>query len=129
MKKYSITSKCPALQTLRKDIGLTQKQLASMLGIAHNTVGMYEQGRRAPDLEAVVKLAEIFTVSTDYLLGHGTKTEEVANTPPPAEIPEKEEIWGLYEQLDAGDRGEIRGGIKMMLRAEKYALNASERRA
>lgn len=117
------------LQFLRKRAGLTQKQLASTLGIAHNTVGMYEQGRRAPDLESVVKLAEIFKVSTDYLLGHSEKTEECFKKTAPAEIPEKEEIWSLYEQLDEGDRGEIRGGVKMMLRHEKYALNSNERRA
>lgn len=48
---------------------LNQKQLADMLGISPSTVGMYEQNRRSPDKDMLLKLAEIFNVSVDYLLG------------------------------------------------------------
>ena len=53
---------------LRRRQNMSQKELAVRMGIRPSTVGMYEQGRREPDCEGLVKLAEIFDVSTDFLL-------------------------------------------------------------
>lgn len=58
------------IKKLRIKAGLTQQQLAVMVGgTSASAIGMYEQGRRSPDMERIVKLGEIFSVSTDYLLG------------------------------------------------------------
>lgn len=48
---------------------MTQKELSKLLGVSPSTVGMYEQNRRQPDSETIIKLSKIFNVSTDYLLG------------------------------------------------------------
>ena len=56
------------IAALRKNAGLSQAALAKKLGVSPSTVGMYEQCRREPALEMLVKLADIFSVSTDYLL-------------------------------------------------------------
>ncbi len=72
------------IQELRKSENLTQKKLADLLGVAPNTIGMYEQNRRSPDLETVVKMSEIFNVSADYLLS-GKKTAPI--TPIPEILP------------------------------------------
>ena len=53
---------------LRRNRSMSQLELARALGISASAVGMYEQGRREPPLETVVRLAELFGVSTDYLL-------------------------------------------------------------
>ena len=53
---------------LRSQKAMSQQALAKALGISASAVGMYEQGRREPSLQMVVKLAELFGVSTDYLL-------------------------------------------------------------
>ncbi len=57
------------LKRLRTEYGLTQAQLATRLGISASAVGMYEQGRREPDSELLARLARMFHVSTDTLLG------------------------------------------------------------
>jgi transcriptional regulator with XRE-family HTH domain len=57
------------LATLRKEAGLTQKELADKLGVSRGTIGMYEIGQRDPDTETLQKLSDIFGVSVDYLLG------------------------------------------------------------
>lgn len=49
--------------------GMTQGQLAKILDVSPSTIGMYEQNRRVPDTEMVVKMSEFFNVTTDYLLG------------------------------------------------------------
>lgn len=53
---------------LRKAAGMSQAQLASQLNISSSAVGMYEQNRREPPLQIVAELAELFGVSTDYLV-------------------------------------------------------------
>ena len=47
---------------------MSQAELAARMGISASAVGMYEQGRREPSVDALVTLSEIFHVSTDYLL-------------------------------------------------------------
>ena len=53
---------------LRRRIGINQQQLAEKLHISPSTVGMYEQGRRTPNVEILVQLSRIFNVSLDYLI-------------------------------------------------------------
>ena len=57
------------LKTLRKQAGLTQQQLATQLGITKSVVSFYELQARNPSPEVLAKLAQIFHVSVDYLLG------------------------------------------------------------
>ncbi len=57
------------LKELRKGMGLTQQQLADRLWLSKATVSYYEQSLRYPSPEIIVKLAKVFHVSTDYLLG------------------------------------------------------------
>ncbi len=54
---------------LREDHDLTQKAVAEYLGIQPNVYRRYEKGTRAFPLDIVVKLADYYKVSTDYLLG------------------------------------------------------------
>ena len=57
------------LKTMRINRNLTQKQLAEQLGVAKSVVSYYESGDRFPSYDVLVRLARIFHVSTDYLLG------------------------------------------------------------
>ena len=67
------------IASLRRDVGMSQAQLANALGISPSAMGMYEQGRREPSIETLVAMAQIFQVSTDYLLtGNPVSGEEAA---------------------------------------------------
>ena len=68
-EKWGIGVLGELLQELRKDKGMTQAELAAKLELSPLTVSSYECGRSAPDDETKVKIAEIFDVSVDYLLG------------------------------------------------------------
>ena len=57
------------LKKLRLQEGLTQAQLADRLGITKAVVSYYELHERTPSPEILIKLAAVFHVSTDYLLG------------------------------------------------------------
>lgn len=55
---------------LRKEKGLSQKELGAIIGAAQNTISNWENGNREPDYENLKKLAFYFDCSTDYLLGN-----------------------------------------------------------
>ena len=57
------------LKELRVQAGLTQKQLGDRLGVTKSVVSFYELRERTPSPEVLVKIAAVFHVSTDYLLG------------------------------------------------------------
>ena len=57
------------LKYLRKKDDYTQDELAKKIGVTAGAIGLYEQGRREPDNLLLQKLASIFGVSVDYLLG------------------------------------------------------------
>ena len=57
------------LKSLRTYKKMTQKQVADRIGLAISAVSSYESGTRYPSYDVLVRLAHIFRVSTDYLLG------------------------------------------------------------
>lgn len=57
------------LKELRTQAGLTQIQLAQQLGVTKSVISFYELSERAPSPDVLIRLARIFRVSTDYLLG------------------------------------------------------------
>lgn len=60
------------LKSARKSTGMTQKDVSTALNISPNTYKNYEQGLREPNGDTIVALANLFGVSTDYLLGRPT---------------------------------------------------------
>lgn len=57
------------LKKARKRAGLTQAQVASMIGLSQNQYSNWETGKSAADPQLLVKLGQIFEVSVSYLLG------------------------------------------------------------
>ena len=57
------------LKKLRAQERMTQQQLADRLGVTKSVVSYYELQERSPSPETLIKLASIFHVTTDYLLG------------------------------------------------------------
>ena len=57
------------LKELRNELNLLQKQLATDLGVTQACIGKWETGDREPSLDDLIKVANYFSVSTDYLLG------------------------------------------------------------
>lgn len=63
------------LKQLRQESGLTQKQLAERIWVSKAAVSNYELYDRCPTPEILMKLARVFHVSTDYLLGMEEKQQ------------------------------------------------------
>ena len=56
------------LAKLRREKGYYQKEVAAYLNVTVATISNYEKGVHSPDLDTLVKLADFYDVSTDYLL-------------------------------------------------------------
>lgn len=57
------------LRQLRDSRGLSQAQIAKLLGIAAQTYSTYETGRTDINTDQLIALAKFYSVSTDYILG------------------------------------------------------------
>ena len=57
------------IRSLRQEYRMTQTQLGERLSVGKTTISNYENENSFPDNDVLVKLSEIFNVSTDYLLG------------------------------------------------------------
>ena len=57
------------LWKLRRDRGITQKQLAEIIHVSQQSISAYEIGRAFPPMDTIVSLAGFFQVSIDFLLG------------------------------------------------------------
>ena len=57
------------LSLLRKEKNMEQKALAKVLGVSEQTISRWENNVVEPDIKSLIKIANYFDVTTDYLLG------------------------------------------------------------
>ena len=57
------------IKELRKKKGISQLRLATDLNTTQNTISRYETGEREPGIVELIKIADYFNVSVDYLIG------------------------------------------------------------
>lgn len=81
------------LKKLRKNAGYTQLEVAKLLGVSPSAIGMYEQGRREPDLETTQKFCKLYGITPNYLVNEGGDA--------PSEISEM--ITQMREQMRQSD--------------------------
>lgn len=56
------------ITNLRKQNGLSQEQLGEKLNVSRQAVSKWESGQSTPDLEYIINMCELFSITTDYLL-------------------------------------------------------------
>ena len=57
------------IRALRTEKNFTQQELANKIEVSKNSVSLYETGKKYPSLVTLCRIATVFNVSTDYLLG------------------------------------------------------------
>ncbi len=65
------------IKELRKQKHLTQKDLAKLMHVSQQTIGAWETERAIPGSDTLALLANLFNVSTDYLLGRDPKEDDL----------------------------------------------------
>ncbi len=90
------------IRVLRKKLSLTQDQFAQQLGIKRSLIGAYEEGRAEPKLELLQKMAEVFSITVDDLIGKEFSPDSV--------LPEKKFTRGkdvVVVTVDSSERDNI----------------------
>lgn len=100
------------IQTLRKQHGWSQQQLAKKVGTSGPIVGRYERGEMTPSVEVAKKLAAAFGVTLDFLVDDTGKSVEIKDK---AMLQRLREI----EALDAEDQKTIVHVLDSLLRDAK----------
>lgn len=89
---------------LRKKNGWTQEELAEMMNVSRQSVSKWESAQSIPDLEKILKLSQLFGVSTDYLLKDSMDMAEYVDTTEAAPALRKVTMEEASEFLQAKDR-------------------------
>lgn len=106
----------------RKRSGMTQKELANLLGVKNSAVSNWEKGVNSIDIETLFKACTIFNISVNDMYGiYNNETETYSK--------DFLEYYELISRLDPIDRAEIRGMMKQMLRADKYSDKSNSKLA
>lgn len=58
------------IKQLREKAGLSQKALAERIGVSQQSINKYENHNIEPDIETLIRIADTFDTSVDYLIGH-----------------------------------------------------------
>ena len=101
---FSETSKA-----LRKEKGLSQVQLAEALKVSKACISMIEIGKNEPTANTLLKYADFFQCTTDYLLGREDDFGNVVvQTEKPAPLPrDEQELLNIYQALSPAHRAQI----------------------
>ena len=100
------------LKALRKSKGLSMKELGRLFGLSESTISLYESGKRQPDNETILKIADFFDVSVDYLLGREEKET-------PSYTEEERKLFSLIEQLTDVEVEEMSNYLDYLLSKRK----------
>ena len=58
------------LKKLRTEMGISQRQLGEQIGVSQQSINKYENHEIEPDIRILIKMADFFQTSLDYLVGH-----------------------------------------------------------
>ena len=99
------------LVTARKEKGLTQKELASLLNISPTRLNYWEKDKRFPPIPMLNSISEILGIDGDFLIGREPKQDEKTSpTPEQSDAGEVEKVDRLLTDLLVGygfiERGE-----------------------
>ncbi len=77
------------LRVLRNEKGISQQQLADVILVSQQSVNKYENHDVEPDIDILIKIADYFDVSLDYLVGR-TDIKEMVTKPKMSDLSDKE---------------------------------------
>lgn len=97
------------LKEVRKASGLTQREVATYVGVNQNTYSYWENGKTKIDSESIAKLAKLFNVSIDYLLDGSPCKTNIENfiSEKPAVRSDHEKLLGVYDSLDEQSKNQL----------------------
>lgn len=100
------------LKLLRQKKGLSQQQLADIIGVSQQSVYKYEKQNVEPELSVLVSMADFFETSVDYLIGHSDICHKIEKVQPFELNSEEAKIIRDYRKLSKSEKESIQLIIK-----------------
>ncbi len=106
------------LKLLRHEAGISQEQLANVIGVSQQSVNKYENHSVEPDIETIIKIADFFCVTTDYLIGRTEIKKAPSDFPESLLNADEKELIKTYRKSGSKEK-EIIGNILKLLSQSK----------
>lgn len=107
------------IREIRKNLGITQKEIATRLNKSIACVSDWERGRTEPSISDLIDLADFFTCSIDYLLGRESEDGVIILD---TESRPTREIDVIYDQLTILNQGIAIGYLRKLLEEQQAAI-------
>ena len=95
------------LKKLRGSKKISQKQLADIVSVSQQSINKYENHSIEPDIQTLMKLADYFNTSIDYLVGYTDIDHKIEELTPSDLNEEKQRIISKYRQLTPDEKKSI----------------------
>lgn len=103
------------LKLLRNGKNISQQQLADIIGVSQQSINKYENHNVEPDIETLIKIADYFNTSVDYLIGH-TDIEHIIENVNHYDLNEEETtVIDQYRLLDQKKKDCVKLVIENMM--------------
>lgn len=107
------------LRRLRVSRGMSQQQLADVIGTSQQSINKYENHSVEPDIRTLIKIADYFETTIDYLVGHISCSTE-RDTVDDIELSREEKILAQdYGKLSKEEKESIRLVVKNYIKSKK----------
>ena len=103
------------LKNLRLSLGKTQEEVAEMGGFTQGIYANWETDRFVPGAESLVKLADCFGCSVDYLLGRENEESIIVVNEDKRYTPDEKNIIDLYRKLNSKKKDAVIDFIKFQM--------------
>lgn len=107
------------IKALRQSKGLSQAELAALLNVHQTAVSQWEKGRTTPDLHLLTQMADLFGVTTDYLLGRTAESAYPGTEAPLAEDEFMIAFSGEVRELSSSDKELLLNMVKTLRQQRK----------
>lgn len=105
------------ISKLRYEKGYSQIEMAEKLGVTKGAVGMWETDKRKPDYDVLVRIADLFSVTTDYLLSHSVRITVENNDDDKDDITIR--MINTFKMLDEDNKDILLGEAKKLLKQQR----------
>ena len=102
-------------KSIRTQKSFTQSQMAEFLDCSQQTINVWESGQHTPKITMLVKIADLFSVSVDWLLGRETPIRIISEIPQ-----ENRTIVNLHNRLNAEGKAEAEKMLNLLLLNPAY---------
>lgn len=96
------------LKKLRNEMGISQQQLADVIGLSQQSINKYENHAVEPDISTLIALSKFFNTSIDFLVGNTDVDRVIENVKRYDLNAEEEKLVGKYRKLGKKEKESIK---------------------